>query len=188
MRRPRARPVRRRAGRTAGRREPVTHPSRWSTGCPTARGPTGGVAVRPGAGGAIVVDRSAGRSSWPQPRAVRQAWCRRRPGSVRSSMPSARSLRPSLVDPGDLVRSSAGAGSVSGRVGGTRQADARAKAAGARRCRSNREITCSRITVETQRTHMVNILAKPAHSAAGAVIAVRHGIVSVECLHIPRSR
>jgi DNA-binding NarL/FixJ family response regulator len=49
--------------------------------------------------------------------------------------------------------------------------------------RSNREIAVQlHITVETQRTHMVNILAKlGAHSQLQAlVIAVRHGIVSVE--------
>jgi DNA-binding NarL/FixJ family response regulator len=49
--------------------------------------------------------------------------------------------------------------------------------------RSNREIAAQlHITVETQRTHMVNILAKlGAHSQLQAlVIAVRHGIVSVE--------
>jgi DNA-binding NarL/FixJ family response regulator len=49
--------------------------------------------------------------------------------------------------------------------------------------RSNREIaTQLHITVETQRTHMVNILGKlGAHSQLQAlVIAVRHGIVSVE--------
>ncbi len=49
--------------------------------------------------------------------------------------------------------------------------------------RSNREIAERlHITVETQRTHMVNILAKlGAHSQLQAlVIAVRHGIVSVE--------
>jgi DNA-binding NarL/FixJ family response regulator len=49
--------------------------------------------------------------------------------------------------------------------------------------RSNREIAVQlHITVETQRTHMVNILSKlGAHSQLQAlVIAVRHGIVSVE--------
>ncbi|MDX6548353.1 MAG: hypothetical protein QOG33_1903 [Gaiellales bacterium] len=49
--------------------------------------------------------------------------------------------------------------------------------------RSNREIAERlHITVETQRTHMVNILGKlDAHSQLQAlVIAVRHGIVSVE--------
>jgi DNA-binding NarL/FixJ family response regulator len=49
--------------------------------------------------------------------------------------------------------------------------------------RSNKEIAVQlHITVETQRTHMVNILAKlGAHSQLQAlVIAVRHGIVSVE--------
>jgi two-component system, NarL family, nitrate/nitrite response regulator NarL len=49
--------------------------------------------------------------------------------------------------------------------------------------RSNREIAERlHITVETQRTHMVNILGKlGAHSQLQAlVIAVRHGIVSVE--------
>jgi DNA-binding NarL/FixJ family response regulator len=49
--------------------------------------------------------------------------------------------------------------------------------------RSNREIAKQlHITVETQRTHMVNILAKlGAHSQLQAlVVAVRHGIVSVE--------
>jgi len=49
--------------------------------------------------------------------------------------------------------------------------------------RSNREIAVQlHITVETQRTHMVNILSKlGAHSQLQAlVIAVRHGIVTVE--------
>jgi two-component system, NarL family, nitrate/nitrite response regulator NarL len=49
--------------------------------------------------------------------------------------------------------------------------------------KSNRQIADQlHITVETQRTHMVNILAKlGAHSQLQAlVIAVRHGIVSVE--------